>query len=530
MNKGKNNSIKVFTIILLLCLVQVVSAQGRLRLPGIIGTNMVLQRNVPMAVWGWASPAERITVSFKGKKYTGIAGKDSTWKITLDVSAAGGPYNMSIATKDTSIQLRNILIGDVWLCSGQSNMEFGIQTEKNGEQAISEAKDSLVHFFFVPWKTALSPQSDIATTTNLLNGKWLVCSPDVLRANWAWHGFSAVGYYFARVIRAAQGVPLGMIGSYKGGTPAQAWISEEGLKKEPALVRHAERHNKLLADYDVQQEKYSTQQSAYLATQKEWDKTKSGFKPQAPAPPDGGFGAPFNLYNGMIAPLKNYALRGVLWYQGESNGDRLEDALEYKTLFPALIRDWRTQWAQKELPFLYVQLTSYRDTATVPSQGLWPWVRYAQQSALALPNTGMAVIYDVGDAKDIHPKNKQDVGVRLSLLARKIVYKEKIIANGPQLLSYDVKGDKVILHFDQHDLLLKVSGSTGYSGFGIAGDDKVFHWATATVKDNTILLSASAVKHPVAVRFNWADSPPAILYNKEGLPATPFRTDNWDTK
>jgi sialate O-acetylesterase len=519
------------TSLCLLILLYALPSQA-LRLPALIGTNMVLQRGRPVPLWGWGTPAEKITVEFRGSRFTTTVGKDSAWEVLLGSYEAGGPYEMRIDSKDSSIQLNNILVGDVWLSSGQSNMEFGIQTEREAQQVMSSPQDSMIHFFFVPWCTALSPRAEtLSAGNNSLNGHWVVCSVATLQANWAWHGFSAVSYYFARDIRKATGVPLGFIGSYKGGTPAQSWISEGGVQKDPALLHYAEQHQKIVQQYPDRQKSYDTAMKVYRQETEQWNADQSKPRPKQPAAPDGGFSAPFNLFNGMIAPLLKYPLKGVLWYQGESNGDKLADAIEYRQLFPALINDWRTQWKQPGLPFLFVQLTSYRKAAVTPAEGIWPWVREAQQQALSLPATGMAVITDIGDGADIHPKNKKDVGIRLALLTRRIVYHENMVASGPRLRSYKQQGNKIILTFSDtgKGLLIKDStGNTTLKGFGIAGKDKVFHWAHADIKGNQVIVYSEEVSAPVAVRYNWADNPPGNLYNQEGLPAAPLRTDDWE--
>jgi len=519
------------------------------RLPAIIGDNMVLQRGIPAPVWGWAAAGEKISVVFENKTYTTVAAADGKWMLKLDAARTGGPYQMTVKAKDSSMVIHNILVGDVWLASGQSNMEFGIQTDSYAADAIAGAGDSLIRFFYVPMASSLQPINDIqAVPDGSLNGKWIICSPGNMAKNWAWHGFSAIGYYFAREIRAGTASPVGMIGSYKGATPAQAWVSLQGLRQDTGLSHYINMHQKLLDNYEQAKKDYPRKQEDFRAAMQQWNaetgkadsaggkavvpvNVKKIARPPAPPSPDGGFGAPANLYNAMIKPLVPYAIKGVIWYQGESNGDRIADAIEYPVLFPRLIKDWREQWQQGDFPFLFVQLTNFRAPAKKPAEGIWPWVREAQLKTLSLSNTGMAVTTDIGNADSIHPTNKLDVGLRLALAARHIAYHENIVYSGPVYASMKITGNKIRLVFRQEGGGLVIGRPPGQTvelrGFGIAGADKQFAWARAELDGNTVVVYSDEIDHPVAVRYNWADNPPGNLYNKEGLPATPFRTDNW---
>ncbi|WCT13379.1 sialate O-acetylesterase [Mucilaginibacter jinjuensis] len=535
-------------------------------LPAIFGDNMILQRNMNIPVWGRALPGEHVIINFRQHSYQADADTNGKWTLKLGSYQAGGPYEMHIRDQTGETVFKNIWIGDVWVASGQSNMEFGIQTEQNGQETIARATDSLIHFFYVPMAYSLIPQDDILNPgSESLNGKWVVCSPKLLASSgWAWHGFSAAGYYFAQQIRIKLHCPVGMIGVYKGGTPAQAWISENGLSRKPSFNRYVEAHQKLIDNLDQAKKTYPNQVAAYqLAVKqwntdfgdnfnqqiKQWDSIAAQAKilgkpapampvpihprPIAPTPPEGGFGAPANLYNAMVAPVVPYGIKGVIWYQGEGNGDRLSDALEYKDLFPRLIEDWRDKWQQNKLPFLYVQLANYRAPAKTPAEGNWPWVREAQLKTLALPLTGMAVTTDIGNADNIHPLNKKDVGLRLALTARQVAYGEHIVASGPIYESMKAEGHTLRLIFKSTGGGLiadsvRHPGQKVLTGFGIAGNNGKFIWARAIIDGNSIVVSADEVPNPVAVRYNWADNPTGNLYNKEGLPASPFRTDNWD--
>jgi sialate O-acetylesterase len=527
-------------------------AQAEVRMPAIFGDHMVLQREIKLPVWGWAKPGEKITATFKKQTRTTVAGSDGKWRIDFEpVDSDGQPATLTVTSAENTLTFTDVLVGDVWIVSGQSNMEFGIQNDSRGKEAIANATDSQIRFFFVPWRTALPPQTNIGPTMppSPLNGKWLVCSPETMGANWAWHGFSAVGYYFARDIRKALGRPLGMIATYKGGTPAQAWTSISGLEKDPALAHYVEDHRQRVDHFTNSEARFEFENTTYQAELKkqraEAEKARAGGQPipaatlKAPVPADGGFGAPANLFNGMVAPLIPYGIEGVLWYQGESNGDNMRQATEYAILFPRMIRDWREQWGQGEFPFLFVQLPNINGAAKTPSEGRWPWVREAQLQALAVPNTGMAVTIDIGDADNLHPPDKIYVGERLALAARKVAYHQDLVYAGPIYDSMSVEGNKIRIRFRNIGGGLAIGAPppnaektsvpmpSELSGFGIAGDDRHFVWAEAVIDGNTVLVSAEGVPHPISVRYDWAQNPPGDLYNKEGLPASPFRTDDW---
>lgn len=525
---------KHILLLAITCCLSSLLSKAQLKLPAIISDNMVLQSDIRVPIWGSALPGEKVRISFKGKTFTATTGSDSTWLVKLGTYPAGGPYEMKVKGNNEEKIISNIWIGEVWLASGQSNMEFGIQKDSHGAEAIANATDSLIHFFYVPMAASLTRQKDIAPVPNgSLNGKWVVCSPEVMAAKWAWNGFSAPAYYFAQQIRKTTNTPVGMIGSYKGGTPAQAWTSVEGLQQDTALARHIKKRQEIINNYETVQKEYPQKQAAFQEANKKWLTDSIGPRPQPPVAPNGGFGAPANLFHAMIAPLIPYAMKGVIWYQGESNGDRLTDALEYETLFPRMIKDWRQQWGQGNFPFLFVQLTSHRPAAKTPSEGNWAWVREAQQKTLALPNTGMAVTTDIGDARDIHPTNKLDVGLRLALAAKAIVYRQSLVYEGPVYQSMQVKGNEIHIQFKNAGDGLRIKTDTimshapSLSGFGIAGADGKFVWANAAIEGNKIIVYNGQIKDPVSVRYNWADNPPGNLINNIGLPAAPFRTDNW---
>lgn len=521
-------------------------------MPAIFGDHMVLQEKKVLPIWGWASPGESVTVVFKDQKITTTAKMDGTWRVDLQSTSANGePAAMTVSGKNT-IVFEDVLVGDVWVASGQSNMEFGLQKDSRAAEMIPKATDSKIRFFFVPWATALQPQTNIAAKTlSPLDGKWLVCSPEVMSANWAFHGFSAVGFHFATDIRRAVGKPLGMIGSYKGGTPAQSWTSVSGLGKDGALQHYVAEHQQILDNYSNATVAFPKKLETYRAALKKWNTDAAKAKtdghplspqsaPKAPVEADGGTHAPGNLYNGMVAPLIPFAIKGVIWYQGEGNGMDVLLAREYGTLFPRLISDWREKWGQGDFPFLFVQLPNISvSAAKVSPGGNWPWVRDAQLKTLALPNTGMAVTIDIGEADNLHPPDKLYVGKRLALIARHLVYGENIVDYGPLYQSMQVEENKVRLRFKNIGGGLKMGippppaggktfpSPTELKGFTIAGNDHQFIAANALIAGDTILVSSDKVSQPLAVRYDWEQNPAGNLYNTENLPASPFRTDDW---
>jgi len=353
--------LKIKLLIFSACCLIFSQSLATVKLPAIIRDNMVLQGGMAIPVWGWASPGEKIQIEMNGLHYQCVTATDGNWSIKLKNLKNSGPFEMTVKGEKNEIAVKNIMIGEVWLASGQSNMEFGIQTELNGEKAVKEATDSLIRFFYVPMATSLLPKTDIDPVSDKsLNGKWIVCTPDNMAKNWAWHGFSTIGYYFAQHIRQTTNAVVGMIGSYKGGTEAQTWISNDGFKMKPELPKYLNEHKRLIEESLT-------------------GNTKADIK------------GPSNFYNAMIAPILPYGIKGVIWYQGESNGDNLDEAIEYADIFPRLINDWRKNWGQGKFPFLYVQLPNFKKSAQTPSEDYWAWVREAQLKTLTLPNTGMAI-------------------------------------------------------------------------------------------------------------------------------------------
>ncbi|MHC4167688.1 MAG: sialate O-acetylesterase [Planctomycetota bacterium] len=483
------------------------------RLPAVIGDNMVLQRGEKVSIWGWADPGEEVmvSVSWTTMKWSVTADKKGEWSFKMNSPKTGGPYKMTLRGKN-EINLDNIMSGEVWVCSGQSNMAMAVQSSNNSKEEIAAADYPNIRLFTVTRKVAPKPLKDC-------QGRWASCSPETVP------GFSAVGYFFGRELYKELKVPIGLIHTSWGGTPAEAWTNREVLEAEadfePILTRQAER----LADFPRAKEEHAKKLEDWkLAAEKaKAEETKPPRRPRAPLGPDDPH-SPAGLYNGMISPLIPYGIAGAIWYQGESNAGR---AYQYRKLFPAMIKNWRKDWKQGNFPFLFVQLANFMATKPEPGESAWAELREAQTMTLSLPNTGMATIIDIGEAKDIHPKNKQDVGKRLALWALARTYKKDVVPSGPIYRSMIVDGGEAMLNFDHVGGGLVARGGEALKGFAIAGADRKFVWADAKIMGNTIVVRSDDVPELVAVRYAWADNPVCNLYNKEDLPAGPFRTDSW---
>ena len=627
----------------LMCLCSL-HAEAEVRLPRLISSGMVLQRETPVNIWGWASAKETVVVKFQGKSYKTKADKNGNWQITLPAQVAGGSHTMQI----NDVVLEDILFGDVWVCSGQSNMELPIGRVLDlYREETQNADNDKIRLFHVPLRYSFQQAE-----TDMEGGEWKSVTPDNIL------NFSALAYFFAKNLHEKYQVPIGLLRSAVGGTPAEAWLSEAALKRDypdyleavrlctPAYidsVASADRkknqawHNELIAadkgishwnkpridvsdwntislpgywadkglgrlrgsiwlrkDIDVPASMAGKEATLRLGCIVDSDSAfvngtfvgtityqypprvytvpagllkegknnitirvvsnsgQGGFVEEKPyqliasdtvidltgdwlyrvgaevkMPPyqtTGFQNKPMGLFNGMISPLLNYGVKGVIWYQGESNTGRAE---EYKTLFPHLINDWRTQWNNPQLPFIYVQLANFMKEQKAPLESGWATLREAQRKTLSLPHTGMAVAIDLGEWNDIHPLNKKEVARRLFLEAQRVAYNETdIVSNGPLLESATIEGNSMILTFSS-------TGSGLYAnsllkGFAIAGDDRQFVWANAVViAHNQVKVWSDKIAGPQVVRYAWADNPAdANLKNKAGLPASPFSTDN----
>ncbi len=501
------------------------------KLPAIFGDHMVLQQDSKLPVWGWADPGEAVTVSAAGQKAAATAGQDGKWTVKLEaIKVTDQPIELTVAGKNT-LTLKDVLVGDVWVCSGQSNMEFALANAHNAATEVTQANYPKIRLFKVAKKIAFEPQADC-------QGKWEVCTPESAR------GFSAVGYFFGKELHQTFGKPIGLVGTYWGGTPAQAWTSLSGLQSQPSLDCFIDGFNRVQNNLAKIKEQYEKEilpkwQQAYdrwkadAQAQRKNNKNATPSRPPLkPSDPTQSPHIPTVLNNGMIAPLIPYAIKGAIWYQGESNaGNPI-----YRTLFPAMIADWRKSWGQGDFPFLFVQLANF-----APGGGSWASLREAQLMTLSLPKTGMAVAIDVGQANDIHPRDKMDVGRRLALAARHIAYGQDLVYSGPIYKSMKVEGDKIRLAFDHvgGGLTIAAAPSTqpnvppaspasSLKGFTIAGADKQFLPAQAKIEGDSVVIWSEQVQQPVAVRYGWESNPQVNLYNKEHLPASPFRTDNWE--
>lgn len=610
--------------------------------PNFVADGMVLQRDVKLPIWGWASPGEKVTVHFQKQVKTTTASKDGSWRIYLDPIQAGGSYTMTLEGKNKLI-FKDILVGDVFLASGQSNMEFTTYSVNNSKDEMLKADFSQIHYFRAGLNVANKP-------IDTLSGQWKAVSPETVG------NLSGVAYFFARELYLKKKIPIGIIVCAWGGSVAESWTNAEALQSFPEFkkpledLKTAQDWHKTFTDYeknlkafkeskqglekDVHQNNYADgdwketefpfelktmgladnygnniwlrkkitidpsfnvekkvslflgktngeitvyvngieiqnreetpdgnwfiipqnvlqkgenqiaikfleiwngnigelgqnvilkNEDSHLNINGKW---KFNSKIEFPIPPYVSCNyTPSTIYNAMIAPLIPYALKGVIWYQGESNADR---ATQYQTLFPALIEGWRKQW-NADFPFLFVQLANFKEDKKQPADYQWAALREAQQMTLKVPKTGMAVTIDIGDVNDIHPKNKQDVGKRLALVAEKVIYdNNEIVYSGPTFKEFKTVNDSIVVEFTNVGTGLKVKDQYGYvKGFAIAGNDKVFKWAKGYQNGNTLILYNETIKNPTAVRYDWGNSPDGNIYNKEGLPAVPFRTDNY---
>jgi sialate O-acetylesterase len=502
---------RIFNRLLLLAVLTVVSAaslRAEVKLPGLFADNMVLQQGTTLPVWGWADEGEAITVSFRGHSSSTTA-KNGKWQVKLPRQRAGGPDTLTISGNN-KIELQNVLVGEVWICSGQSNMEWPMNRTFEPQEAVTKSGNPVIRLFTVPKSKAGEPATNAA-------GTWKICGPETVS------GFSAVAYYFGRSLQSSLGVPIGLIHTSWGGSPAEAWMSRD------ALEANQEYKNAILDGHADAMRRFDEALSAYETEAAELAKEGKKIARNKPAPP---YWTPAELYNGMIAPLIPFAIAGAIWYQGESNAGR---AHQYRTLFPDMIRNWRRDWKQGDFPFLAVQLAPWdksrkrtmEEITATPGESDWAELREAQVLATkVLPKTGLAVITDAGDKDDIHPGLKQPVGERLALAARGIAYGEKIVHSGPAYKNMKITGSQVVLSFDHAGAGLESRGGD-LQGFAIAGSDRKFVWAKAEIRGNNVVVSSPEVTNPIAVRYGWSDFPVVNLWNKEGLPASPFRTDDF---
>lgn len=504
----KNRLKAILSLITTICIVHQVMAA----IPNsLISDHMVLQQKTQIPVWGCGRNGERVTVEFNGQIKSAIV-DNQKWKVTFKPMNAGGPCSLKISG-DTTIIITDVYVGEVWVCSGQSNMgrrmspHFKLQTIDNYEKEKAEASHPLIRQYEVSYGLSDTLIEDA-------HGKWKVCSPSTV------NDFSAVGYFFARDLHKVLNVPVGLLFSSVGGTEAQFWTSRNGLENHPQLRRLVEAYELELKNYPTKLAEYYSKTdsitSRYIADSVNARLSHTP-QPHKPLPPRN----PVEhrriscYYNAMISSLVRYPIKGVLWYQGESDCDF---ALQYQILFPTLIADWRKNWQRGNFPFLYVQIAPFKKNI--------PELREAQLLTLnKTVNTAMVVTTDCGDANDIHPPHKQPVGYRLALAARVLAYGEKLEYSGPVYKSVKIKGNKAELCFSHAVGGFYVQTNTVLKGFTISGADKKFVQANAFVKGNKIIVFNDSIKVPTAVRYGWDNVPDGNLYNREKLPASPFRTD-----
>jgi sialate O-acetylesterase len=532
-------------------------ARADVKMPAIFGDHMVLQQDAKLPVWGTANPGERVTVTVGPHTGQAVAGADGKWRVILQPLKGAKTLTFS-----------DVLVGDVWICSGQSNMEYGLGGANNAATEVPAANHPLIRLFIVAHHTSFTPEDDLFPNPDpaqALVGHWQVCTPDTVVNKGGWKGFSAVAYFFGKEMQAQTHQPVGLIQCPWGGMPVQSFISLDVLKSHPEFASYVQVRDKELADSPGLKAAYPAAKADFDKQKADWDKQygdantkalaaytqtlETARLTQAPVPPkpvppvpapkmppDGNPkpNTASNIFNGMINPLIPYAIKGAIWYQGESNTGGPWD---YDKLFAAMIGDWRQRWGVGDFPFLYVQLANFLGPQKTPVElSGYAAIRDMQLRTLKVPETGMAVAIDVGEAADIHPRDKADVGHRLALAARHLAG-EKIDYSGPIYDSMEVDGDKIRINF-KHAAGLKIGAHpqlyketegvpAELSSFAIAGADKKWVAAKAKIKGDSVIVSSDAVKSPIAVRYGWANNPDCHLYNGANLPASPFRTDDW---
>lgn len=486
-------------------------------LPAIFGSGMVLQRDQPLPIWGRAESGETVNIAFAGHHAQTKAGEDGRWRVVLPATPAGGPHTLAVHGRN-KLRFDDVLVGDVWLCSGQSNMNFRLSQTDNAERDVAAARHPRMRLFTVTRAVAAEPAADV-------EGRWDACAPETAGK------FSAVAYFFGRQWQQDTGVPVGLIHSSWGGTAAEAWTPRDVLAGDLKLRVTLERWARELAEFPKKKADFEANRERLVA---EWKVAVDTAKAAGRMPPSeprlrtgpGTQYEPSGLFNAMIAPLAPFALCGVTWYQGEANARR---AREYQTLFPALIRSWRAAWDREDLPFVYVQLPNLAREPE-PSRSGWAELREAQLLTLRVPHTAMAVTIDVGDPADLHPKNKRPVGERLAYAAEALLG-QRPLGEGlsPVYREATFSGNEARIQFSPTGGSLRPRDGRKVTGFTIAGEDRAFAPAEVKLDGGTVVVSSPLVPAPVAVRYAWADNPDANLVNAAGLPAAPFRTDNWPT-
>ena len=495
------------------------------KLSSMFTNHAVLQRDMPVPVWGWADAGDEVIVEIGGQSKTAKADSNGKWRVTLDPLKVGKPLTLRASGgapggAKNEIVIDDVLVGEVWLCSGQSNMEFALARAADGDLEVSAANHPNIRLLNVKGPGSQKPVDDF-------KGGWEVCSPKTAA------GFSAVGYFFGRELNEQLDVPVGLIDDSWGGSSCEAWIRRDRMEGNPL-------YNDLIKEWDdkVKDWDASKWKSDWAAYRKKAEAARVAGKPVPPNrpladPPALGNHRPANLYHARVEPIMPYAIRGVIWYQGESNAPR---AYQYREMFPLMIESWREDWKQGDFPFYWVQLADFKEEKSKPSQSDWAELREAQTMTLdRLPNTGQAVIIDLGEGADIHPHRKLEVGRRLARLALAHDYGQKdVVCQSPRYESMKKQGNKILVKFTAVNGGLRSLDAKEVQGFAIAGADRQWKWADAKFVDpaaggkkDTVEVSSKDVAEPVAVRYAWADNPVCNLFNEILLPVTPFRTDDW---
>lgn len=489
------------------------SVSAELTMSSVFGDSMVLQRDQPIHVWGWTKPGQKVSVSVAGQIALGEANASGRFDVTLKALDAGGPHKMVIEADQTKTY-SDVLVGEVWICSGQSNMAWPVSSANDPDLETMTAKFPNIRLLSVPQVGTQEVQNDF-------DGQWKACTPETVR------DFSAVGYFFGRRLHQSLDVPVGLIDNAWGGSAAEAWVRRDLLEKEDRYAELLKKWDDLAANYDHEAALAKWRQSVA-----KWQETKKGNRPREPRNQLTGQHRPANLYNGVLRPVLGYTIRGTIWYQGESNASR---AYQYRHLFPLLIQSWRDEWGQGDFPFYWVQLADYMNEVDSPTDSRWAELREAQTMTMSrLANTGEAVIVDLGESSDIHPRNKQDVANRLARWALAKDYGLDVPYRSPTYASMEVEGEAAMLSFDHRGRGLDTFDVREPRGFTIAGEDRKFVTATAQLVDtdgdkvmDKVKVWNETIKQPVAVRYAWADNPVCNVQSIEGLPMTPFRTDDW---
>jgi sialate O-acetylesterase len=487
------------------------SCRADITLPSIIGDNMVLQRDVRIAIWGKGDPGESVTVQLGPDSAQTTAGADGAWAVKLDPLPSGGPYDLTVSGKN-SITVHNVAIGEVWVCAGEANMEYKVVAAKDADKELADSDLPMLRLFVVNHSAAESPQGDC-------EGAWVECDPETVK------DFPAIPFFFARELNRGLRMPFGLIESAWGPSRAASWTPRATLEKDPVLHGLLDQFAKAVDQYPAALTDYETKLAAWQTDAQAAKGVGSPPPPKPVRPLDpAGPREPASLYDGMIAPLTRVPIRGVLWAQGESDTG---DPRLYARLFPAMIESWRAAWDEAAFPFLYTQLSGFLGPHAQPEPSNWAELREVQAKTVAnVPKTGMVVTVDTEQPHELHPADKQDAGHRLALLAERLVYdKPDVEAAGPEFAGMEIEDGKAVITFRNTEGGLISKGGAVVKGFQIAGADGRYVWADAAIKGDTVIVQSTEVPAPAAVRYAWADFPDCDLMSKAGLPVAPFRTD-----